>query len=105
MFKKELPKRVQQWAEDNQEKILSILLEPVPAKNINGVYQYPVYGNAIVCQLAPGWCRMADGSHVIKAETEMFFLAEARNFIVPCDCDSCTKFIGLQKRCAGTGKT
>lgn len=104
MFKRELPKRVQQWADENQEKILSLVLEPIPAKSINSVHQY-VYGHKIVCQLAPGWCRMADGSHVIKAETEMFFLAEARNFIIACDCDDCRQIIELQNRCAGASKS
>lgn len=103
MFKKELPKRVQQWVKENKEKILSV--ELVPIKSINGVYPYPVYGEAIRCELAPGWCRLSDGSHIIKAESEMLFLAEVRNFIVPCECDSCQRFIGLQKRCAGQRKT
>jgi hypothetical protein len=105
MYKAKLPKRVQKWANENQDKILSIVMEPNKIKVINGVNKYPVYAFSFTCHLAAGWCCMADGSHVITAESEMLFLAEARNFLTACECDDCRQIIELQKRCAGGRKT
>lgn len=105
MHKAKLPKRVQKWANENQRKILSIVMEPNKIKVINGVNKYPAYPFSFTCYLAPGWCCMADSSHVITAESEMLFLAEARNFLIDCECDDCRQIIELHKSSAGASKS